>query len=263
MAQQLVIASSSNPKIKQLKKLAAKKDRDQLKQFVVENPVSVADAAQAGFWPQELYLTKKILAKAEQLGLNLVLAKLPSYHVIEEKVSKAFSNLSTPSGLAAVFAQPSAKLDWQQPCLYLNEVSDPGNVGTILRTALAFGFRQVVLDEGCADVYGPKVVSAAKEALFKLQVLSDEQGKILASLAKKMPLYVTSPQGQAKLSTIKANSPYVLVIGNEGHGVSPAIMKKATAVVGLEHSENMESLNVAVATGIILHELWRQAKKNK
>ena len=109
--------------------------------------------------------------------------------------------------------------------IYLNGVSDPGNLGTIMRTALAFNFTNLVLDATCVDIYNAKTISAAKDSIFKLNILEDKSGAWLKD--NKLPLYVTSSHGSLDLDNFKADNKFCLVLGSESHGVSDEIVSLA------------------------------------
>jgi TrmH family RNA methyltransferase len=140
--------------------------------------------------------------------------------------------------------------------LVLDGVQDPGNVGTLLRTALSFGFMDVVLGQGSADLYNNKTLMASQGSLFKLNVLSN------INLVEALPIYKkdgyfilsTDLKTETTLSNFAKPQKLVLILGNEGQGVSPAVQSLADERIRLEMS-NIDSLNVAIAGGILMYEL--------
>ena len=133
--------------------------------------------------------------------------------------------------------------------MLLDNVSDPGNLGTILRTALAFGYNDVILKEGCS-IYNEKVLQSTQGAIFNLNIISKFDKKILDGYK----LIATEIKGSIDLSEIKKPGKHVLVLGNEGHGVSKEILELADQRVRID-IKNIESLNVAVAGAIAMYEL--------
>ena len=250
------ITSSANKTVKYLKKLQSKKERDVAGQFVVENLVIIHDALAAGFKPVSLFITPA-LRQVPDDTLTLVLKKAGDVIVINEKVNKAFSALATPPGIAALYDIPGHNLNYGQNILYLNGISDPGNLGAILRTAAAFNFPNVVLDERCADAYNPKTIQAAKDAVFKLNIVSDAGGQILDDIKKRLPVYAADMRGvplrQSEIFRLKSG--LCLVFGSEAHGVDRSILTQADGIIAIPMRGAAESLNVAVAAGIILYEL--------
>jgi TrmH family RNA methyltransferase len=176
-----------------------------------------------------------------------------NYYVIDEMMSSHFSQLDTPSGITAIYKMPESQKITDDSVIYLNSISDPGNLGTIMRTALAFNFKNIVLDENCVDVYNAKTIAAAKNSFFMLNLLEDKKGDWIRS--NKLPVYVTSSHGEADLETFKADDKFCLVLGNESHGVSEEINKLAVKKIKIDISENIESLNVSVAAAILFYKL--------
>jgi len=252
------ISSTSNDKIKHLKNLSHRSVRDENGQFLVENLTIILDAFHAGFLPREIFLTEHIFKKKES-ELKFILEKIPGIYLIDEKVNKSFSNLKTSSGICAIYAKLENSLDWDEDILYLDGISDPGNLGTILRTALAFDFVNIVLGEGSVDVYNPKVTQASKNAIFKLNITEDLDGGILQNIKAKYKIYATSLVVDYSLDDFNGEK-ICLVLGNESHGVSRDLLELADHKIKIEMSDNIESLNVAVSAGILMHKIWKNKK---
>lgn len=248
------VSSVENPKIKQLRKLSQKKYRRETGLFVVENPVIIRDALASGHHFEALYATEGYIGKHRE-DFEYFSGSGSDIFVMDDRANKYFSSLETPSGVAAVYPLRTSVLDAERPVIYLNGVSDPGNLGTILRTALAFGFINIVIDEKCADIYGAKTVNAAKDAIFKLNIIADKGGDWLASARGRLPIYATGSHSGEMLETFKSDARFCLVMGNEGQGVDNEIVDMADRKIMIEMPGNIESLNVAIATGIILHKL--------
>jgi RNA methyltransferase, TrmH family len=247
------IASSQNSRIKLLEKLDLKKYRREFKQFTVENLTIILDALKDNYDFEALFVTEEFAGKnREKLEYLKNNSQSKDFYLLDAKLNKRYSNLDTPSGITAIYNIQEKKLD-KSSVIYLNGISDPGNLGTIMRSALAFDFVNLVLDENCVDVYNPKVISASKGAIFKLNIFEDKSGNWLKS--NKLPVYAASSQSGANLSKFKPAKAFCLVLGSESHGISPAIIKMAKSSIKINISPKIESLNVATAASILFYEL--------
>jgi TrmH family RNA methyltransferase len=168
--------------------------------------------------------------------------------------------MDTPPGIAAVYSKPGNKIDYTKPVVYLNAINDPGNVGTILRSALAFDLKNIVIDERSADVYNPKTISAAKEAIFKLNIGFDKDLAILKEIKKKMHIIATQLEESDGLDILNKQKLFCVVLGSESHGVDEAIRKMSDDFVKIPMSADIESLNVAASAAIIFHEIYARKK---
>jgi rRNA methylases len=247
------ITSLQNNHIKLLKKLALKKYRLEYKQFTVENLTIIIDALRAGYDFEVLFVTAEFMTRNLDKFEFLKEKSQASYYVIDEMMSSHFSQLDTPSGITAIYKIPETQKITDDSVVYLNSISDPGNLGTIMRTALAFNFKNIVLDENCVDVYNAKTIAAAKNSFFMLNIVEDKDGSWIANT--KLPIYVTSSHGDTDLETFKPDTKFCLVLGNESHGVSDEIFKLASRQIKIDISDDIESLNVSVAAAILFYKL--------
>lgn len=256
------INSLDNSQIKLLKKLGAKKYRQEFGLFCVENFVIIQDALKAGYDFESLFFTKEFAQKnSEILKALQKKSKAKNFFEIETKINKSFSNLETPSGIGAVYKikvgsatkTKSANLRF----VYLNGINDPGNLGTIMRSALAFGFKTLILDEACVDIYNPKVIAAAKDSIFKLNFIFDKNRAWLEREVgkNKLALYVADVKGKTDLNKFKASKNFCLALGSESQGLSKEILKLANKSIKIQISPEIESLNVAIAAGILFYYL--------
>jgi len=179
------------------------------------------------------------------------------YYVITDAINKSFSELDNPSGIAAVYTRPKEKLDLDSRIIYLNDINDPGNMGAILRSAIAFDFRNIVLDETCADIYNTKTINAAKDSIFKLNISRDKNFSILKKIKKKMPVYTTRLEDGEDITNLKSNKTFCLVFGNEARGISSEIKNISDQFIKIKMKGDIESLNVAISASIIFYELSR------
>ncbi|OGF25488.1 hypothetical protein A2331_01310 [Candidatus Falkowbacteria bacterium RIFOXYB2_FULL_34_18] len=247
------ITSISNEKIKYLKKLGMKKMRETSGEFLVENIKIIHDALKSGFEPISLFATDDILRSRNE-NVDFIVKKIKDIFVISKNVNKSFSSLATPSGICAVFMVCKKEIDLSKKIVYLNGVSDPGNMGTIIRTCLAFGVENLVVDEKCADVYNPKTIHAAKDAIFKINIVRDTNLKILKKIKKEMKIYATSLEKGRDIKNISLEKKCAIVFGNEACGVDEKILDISDDFIKIDMSGKIESLNVAISAGIVLFE---------
>ncbi len=255
---QIEITSKDNPKIKFLKQMGQKKYRDESGKFVVENAVIIQDAVKAGVKPESLFAAKDFIEKnKEKFNFILEHVKIDEYYLIDEKINKSFSALDTAPGIAAVYSKPEKKIDFTKPIIYLNTINDPGNLGTILRSALAFGLKNIVIDEFCADAYNPKTINAAKDAIFKLNIEFDKNLEILKEIKKQMPVFSTRLEKSSGLEILKKQKLFCIVLGSESHGVDKKIQEISDDFIRIPMSGEIESLNVAASAAIVFWEIYK------
>ncbi len=253
------ISSRENPKIKELNKLGVKKYRNKFGKFLVEYLAIIHDAIKSGHSPEALFITQELLNNnSEKVKFILENIRENRVFVIPKEINKNFSSLETPAGITAVYYKRKERaIDFGKRVLYLNEIKDPGNLGTILRSAVAFGINEIILDEGCVDLYNPKVIQSAKDAIFKADIIFDKDTMLLRNIKNKMKVFVTEVDGgvEVKNAFVK-DEIFCVVMGSESHGASEGIKKIASEMINIKSSSEMESLNVAVSTGIILYEMY-------
>lgn len=250
------IFSNDNPKLKVLKKLQQKKYRDDRHQFVVENPLTIRDGLRQGFVPVELYVTQTYIDRNAEVFDRLVGSVVPEQtYVVDERALASVSTLDQPQGVIAVYTLPEATIDMKQSVVVLLGVSDPGNVGTIMRTAAAFGISQAALDAESADPYTPKTVSAAKDAIFCVTTVRQEQAGI-GEIHKYMPLYGLDMAGTRSVTDVDWQQPCGIVLGSEAHGIPEDARGHIDTFVSIPMSGTVESLNVAASAAIVLHQLY-------
>ncbi len=250
------ISSQKNTQIKLLRKLALKKYRRQRNQFTVENLAIIYDALKNGTHFTELFVTNNFINKhREKFEYLQNCSSKNACYLIDEDLNKSYSQLDTPSGITAIYTIKAKSLDKNKPVLYLNGIKDPGNIGTIMRTALAFDVTNIVLDSACVDIYNFKSINAAKEAIFKVNVIEDKEGSWLKEQKNLLPIYAANSHNGTNISDMKSEKKFCLVLGNEAHGVSGDIIALADQNIHVEISKHIESLNVSSAAAILLHGL--------
>lgn len=254
----LEITSKDNAKIKILKQLSQKKYRDESGKFLVENAVIIRDAAKAGIVFDAIFATKDFINKdKEKFDFIIEKSNTSEYCLIDEKINKSFSSMDTAPGIATVYSKLERKIDYNSPIIYLNAINDPGNLGTILRSALAFGLKNIVIDERSADVYNPKTINAAKDAIFKLNIEFDKNLKILKEIKEKVPVFSTRLEKSEGLEILKKQKLFCAVLGSESHGVDKTIQEISDSFIRIPMSSEIESLNVAASAAIVFYEIFK------
>lgn len=182
------------------------------------------------------------------------------FYLTNEAIIKRLSSSKTPEGIVALCKKKKGEKPFSDVIVYLDELQDPGNVGTILRTCLAFGYQDVFLSKGCASAYSSKALSSSQGAIFKLNIkegnLSPEED-ILSLKEKGYKILATDLKSSYPLKELSIEKPYALVLGNEGKGVNPKILSLADKKVRIE-MDGIDSLNVGIAAGILLYELKKK-----
>jgi len=232
------IKSRQNELVKEAAKLSDAKARKQQKLFKVEGFHMLEMAKEANLI--HLVFTLKEIKDLE--------SKIPQYLVSEEVLEK-LSSTKTPQGVVCVCHLLNEKPIKSDKVLYLDDVSDPGNLGTILRTALAFGYNDVILSKNCCSIYNEKTLQASQGAIFKLNIVTDLD--LLKLKADGYQILATEIKGSISLEEVSKPEKLVLVLGNEAHGVSEAILKLADKRIRID-IENIDSLNVAIAGAIAM-----------
>lgn len=245
------ITSLKNPKVQVWKSLKERRGRRETGCFLVEGRKMVEEALQSSF------RVEAVLADETRTnGLSLpgdVPAVLMPAHVLA-----AICDTKTPQGIAAVVRMAETPPAGGR-LVALDGVQDPGNVGTIVRTADAAGFDGVLLSGQCADVFSPKVLRATMGSIFRMNIrVTEDLPGTLAELAGRGYSVISSQlDGEPFYSRKPVGERFVLIVGSEGNGVSDAVKAVATHRVKLPMRGGAESLNAAVAAGIMMYELTR------
>jgi len=230
--------------LKDIQSLGLKKSREESGLFVAEGPKIVEELMQiAPGQIEAIYATPAFLNKT---GFE----KTVEISAIElEKISQ----LTTPNQVLAVVKQfPVSTPDVSGFVLYLDTIQDPGNFGTIIRIADWFGIKDIVCSTGCADRYNPKVVQSTMASIARVNVFYDHTNDWLQK--QTTSIYAASLNGKS-LSQFSKTSSGILIIGNESKGIRQEFMQLATEPITIPRRGEAESLNAAVATGILLSHL--------
>lgn len=254
-----------NPVVKAAAELKQKKYRTQNGLYLAEG-LRTAEEAVAYKAVETLFYvatddnrTMRLLEDAAMQNIKLV--------CVNENVMKKIADTETPQGIIAVCKMRQPKLEnllaSGKMLLVLDRVGDPGNIGTMLRTADAAGIGGLVLLKGCADIYAPKTVRSSMGSLFHIPVLSGVSEQEFVSAAKKAgyDLLVTCLDGADNLYKADLSGRIAFVMGNEAGGVSETLLEKADKRVYIPMAGRAESLNVAMAAGIVMFEALRRKVK--
>ncbi|MBR2661419.1 MAG: RNA methyltransferase [Clostridia bacterium] len=245
------LTSLKNPKVLAWRSLKEKKGREERHAFLVEGSRMVREALSSSF-PVSALLLREDYVPDFPLPEGLPLYLLP------DNVFRAVSDTKTPQGIAAVLALQAREASGRR-LLALDGVQDPGNVGTIIRTADAAGFDGILFSPDCADLFSPKVLRSTMGSIFRLGFSFPSSLPQTLEKLKKDGFSVLSSQldGNPFYERGAVSSSFVLVIGNEGNGVSDAVKAVATHRLCLPMRGGAESLNAAVAAGIMMYDLTR------
>lgn len=259
------VTGLQNPVVKAAAELKQKKYRTQNGLYLAEG-LRTAEEAVAYKAVETLFYvatdderTMHLLEDAAAQNIKLV--------CVSENVMKKIADTETPQGIIAVCKMRQPKLEnllaSGKMLLVLDRVGDPGNIGTMLRTADAAGIGGLVLLKGCADIYAPKTVRSSMGSLFHIPVLSGVSEQEFVSVAKKAgyDLLVTCLDGADNLYKADLSGRIAFVMGNEAGGVSETLLEKADKRVYIPMAGRAESLNVAMAAGIVMFEALRRKVK--
>lgn len=243
----------SKSKIKLLTQLKSKKYRELNNMFIVEGSRNVLDFLQNDNSCIEIFTTDNWLQKNE-LGI-----KDKNTITVTEKELKKITALKTPSEVLAIFELPNttfnSTLVTDNLTIALDSISDPGNLGTIIRTADWFGINHIYCSKNTVDAFNPKVVQATMGSLSRVSVTYTDLDKLMASKPKDLPVFGAVLNGTS-LNEIKPQANGIILIGSEAHGISPTLLEFITKKITIplnnpSSTSNPESLNAAIATAII------------
>lgn len=261
----MVITSKDNDLVKHIRKLKEKKHRDEFGEFIIEGAKMINEAIQEKVKIKYIVIcddckTENSLSKDELYEI----AKFECVYV-SEKIFNLISEVSTPQGIMAIVEKPvknENKIDYRSNLfLILDNIQDPGNMGTILRTADSLNMKQIIVSPGTADCYNSKVVRSTMGAIFRVNVIERDLEKVIKEMQKhKITVYATDLKTDKTIYDIDYSKSAV-IIGNEAKGVSQRVLELADQRIKIPMPGKTESLNAAVATSVILYEAFRKGKK--
>ncbi|MDZ5712418.1 TrmH family RNA methyltransferase [Jeotgalibacillus haloalkalitolerans] len=244
-----VIQSLQNTKVKEWKKLTTKKGRDKSGLFLVEGWHLTEEAIKADA------VTEAIVKEGIELPPYMDSVEI---HFVTEEISLALAETEHTQGVFAVCRQPEAAFDALNASniLMLDAIQDPGNIGTMIRTADAAGIDAVILGKGTADPYNAKVLRSAQGSHFHLPILKQDLLSVIEHCKESgIPVYGTSLQGAVTYKEAAPVEKFALIMGNEGAGVNSELLTLTDQNLYIPIYGKSESLNVAIAAGILLYHL--------
>ncbi|HBK02471.1 MAG TPA: hypothetical protein DDY77_05545 [Clostridiales bacterium] len=244
----MIITSRHNPVVKLYASLKDKKGRISAGGYLIEGEKQVFEAVKSG---------KNVLSVMGKARLvSSYEGKVPAVYEVTDDICRFVADSVTPQGIFALVAFPQFKAKSSGNIVLLDGVSDPGNVGTIIRTCAAVGVKTVYILNG-ADPYSPKCVRSAMSGLNSVEVYPVEEGELEKVIENRR--VIVADMGGENLFGKTISGDFCLVIGNEAHGVSEKLKERADEVVSIPMKSNMESLNAGVSCSIILYELLHKS----
>ena len=258
----MVITSKDNETVKKIRKLKEKKYRDQNGKYIIEGVKLIREAISEEADIETIVVCDNCV-KTGEID-SKVLYEIAKYNCVyvDEKVFNNMTDVQNPQGLLAVVEKKNTDKDIkynEDVIVVLDDIQDPGNLGTILRTIDSVGLTQVIVSKKSGDVFNPKVVRSTMGAIFRVNIIESENlVNTLKEIKKhKFKVVATSLQTEESIYDIEYKKT-AIVIGNEANGVSKEVLEMSDKKVKIPMPGKTESLNAAVATGVILYEYVRQ-----
>lgn len=257
-----MINSNSNQTVKLVKSLMLKKCRDKSGLFIVEGERFVSDIPN---WLEiEFYALSESFSK-----YNCIFRRDTVKYILSDSVFRGLTDTVNPQGILAVCRKMLLSIDEmfsstnEGTILVLEEIKDPGNVGTIIRTADAFGVRAVFLSENTVDIYNPKVLRSTMGSIFNIPIFNCMNiDSIISKLkSKNITIYGTSLESENYCWIEKLNKDAAFIIGSEAFGISEKTKKSCDVLLKIPMKGSAQSLNAAVASSIVIYEAFRQNEK--
>lgn len=239
----MIISSLENKEIKRLIKLNEKKQRDIDNEFLVEGEHLVEEAYKSN-------LLKKIILIEENDNYSSI-----DKIVVTKEIMKKLTTLDTPPNIIGL-CRKKKEIEIGNKVLILDDIQDPGNLGTIVRSAVAFNIDTIILSNNTVDLYNNKTIRSTQGMLFHINIVRKELKEEIKRLKDNLyTIYTTDVESGKDIKKINVPKKYALIMGNEGNGVSLDIKQLADEKIYIKTNKSVESLNVGVATSILLYEL--------
>ncbi|MCX7745652.1 MAG: 23S rRNA (guanosine(2251)-2'-O)-methyltransferase RlmB [Clostridia bacterium] len=261
----MVINSSQNTLIKEVKSLKDKKNRDEKKEYFIEGIRFVEEALKEKADIKRILVCDAVKAVkgGEEILRKVQEAKLEVVYV-SDKVFRELSDTKTPQGILAVIREKryaaNQILTENNFLMILDSITDPGNMGTIIRTADAAGVSGIILSKGCVDVYNPKVLRSTMGSIFRIPVFSCEDLVETVEWLKSenIRVYAAHLDGRTSYFQLEMKKNIAVIIGNEANGISNEVALAANELVKIPMLGRAESLNASVAASLLMYEVVRQ-----
>ena len=245
---------------KHLRQLHERSAREQHKEFLAEG-VRVCSELLRSRWYRALVVVVRAEAgeQARQLAQELARRGAVLY-TASERQFRSICQTETPQDIVAVVSYPHEEPVWGERIVVIDRIADPGNLGTIVRTAVWFGWQTLVVMPGSVDVYNPKVVRSSAGALFHAAIyrVQDAEAALAEIERRRYVLLGAEPAAGVPLERVRLPRRVALAVGNEAEGLSEAVRQRCRVLFRIPGSGAIESLNVAIATAIVLYHFWHQ-----
>lgn len=248
----MILTSKNNPFIKETATLKDKKGRRQTGLFLVEGVKMARECQKSGLEIERVIVAEDFYNSEAYTSFSSM-----ETVCVSNDVFRLLSDEKTPQGILCRVKIPQESM--QSPkgsCIVLDGVSDPGNMGAIIRSANGAGYNEIYLTDDCVDPYSPKSVRASMSGVFFTKIYQGSRAEILSVLSST-PILIADMGGENAF-TFQTPSRFALVIGNEANGVSAEMEKRATHTVKIPMSSTQESLNAAVSAGILMYLLKKE-----
>jgi RNA methyltransferase, TrmH family len=246
--------------IKETKKLKEKRFRVERNQFLVEGFRFVEEALKSTFQVPYIFLSEEALERWQSFQLNGKLQSNSKLYIVKEAILRQLSSTETPQGVIAVVNQNNIQLDIKEGFYVLvDKLQDPGNMGTIIRSAHAAGAAGVITTKGTVDIYNEKTLRSTMGSIFNIPIIEDKDLRIVDSLKNKgFKLIVSSLEDSKDFYEVDLTENAIIAVGNEGSGISDEVYKLGDIKVKIPMPGNAESLNAGAAASIMMFEAVRQ-----
>lgn len=254
------IQSKDNSLIKDIKKLKDKKYRIESSRFLIEGFRFVGEALQSDFIVPLVFVSENALDRWQSFNMQDKVQENTKVYSVTDQILKIISSTDTPQGIVAVVNNKNIETENKQGFYTLvDKVQDPGNMGTIIRTAHAAGALGVIITKGTVDIYNEKTLRSTMGSIFHIPIIHDINLESVKSLKSNgFRLVVSSLDTDKNFYDIDLNDKVIIAVGNEGSGVSGELMDIADVKIKIPMPGGAESLNVSVAASIMMFEAVRQ-----
>ncbi|MCQ2513163.1 MAG: RNA methyltransferase [Lachnospiraceae bacterium] len=253
-----MIVSKSNKQLKDIKKLMdSSKARKEQKLFVVEGLRMTREVPEhlleKIYYSESFFASSLSVATCEKKG-----EEGKDYEIVSDEIFKGLSDTVTPQGILGIVKQPEYQLKdaFGGKILILDDIQDPGNLGTMIRTSEAVGVTGVIMSTGCAVIFNPKVIRSTMESIFRVPFLKADLRKAIDALQKEgYTVYGAALDGAVFYNEITYGEKNAVVIGNEGNGISEKVLDAVDYKIKIPMAGKVESLNAAISAAVILYQL--------
>lgn len=242
--------------IKLIKSLHKKKGRDENKLFIAEGYKISKELLDSDYIPKFVVLPGNANDDCTELASKIAKKYSIKIFKTQRKIFETLSDTETTQDILVCVNIREEKVNSSQVFIALDRISDPGNVGTIIRTAEWFGFQQVLLSKGCADLYNPKTIRSSMGAIFRIKCIQNvDLEKIIPEKFSNHTILGTFLDAKKYINEIEIKNIFSIILGNESQGIGKRLENIINERVKIMGNGNIDSLNVSVAAGIIMHEL--------